>query len=96
MTRIDHKTLPWQWSVFIHSRPGPQRGVCRQVRVQAWVAQLVHTDLRQKTGAVLVDTFLTAEASQALADGYGERQEFDPRLLDTHGNGDHFFGIGAA
>jgi glyoxylase-like metal-dependent hydrolase (beta-lactamase superfamily II) len=44
--------------------------------------------------AVLIDTFLTNEASQALADWVAASGKNLTTIYSTHGHGDHFFGIG--
>ena len=57
----------------------------------AWVPNS-STLIYGERDAVLVDTFLTAEASQALADWVAASGKNLTTIYATHGHGDHFFG----
>src|ERR1700674_1771094 len=67
MTESNDKNAPLQWSVFITKRPGLNRELPPGYESLAWVPNS-STLIYGERDAVLVDTFLTAEASQALAD----------------------------
>jgi len=59
----------------------------------AWVPNS-STLIYGERDAVLVDTFLTADATQALADWVMASGKNLTTIYLTHGHGDHFFGIG--
>jgi hypothetical protein len=67
MTGPNSKNAPLQWSVFVTKRPGLNRALPPGYESLAWVPNS-STLIYGERDAVLVDTFLTAEASQALAD----------------------------
>ena len=67
MTGSNHKNAPLQWSVFITKRPGLNRELPPGYESLAWVPNS-STLIYGERDAVLVDTFLTTKASQALAD----------------------------
>src|SRR5207244_7762443 len=67
MTGSNDKSALLQWSVFITKRPGLNRELPPGYESLAWVPNS-STLIYGERDAVLVDTFLTAEASQALAD----------------------------
>ncbi len=66
MTGSSHKNA-LQWSVFITKRPGINRELPAGYESLAWVPNS-STLIYGERDAVLVDTFLTAEATRALAD----------------------------
>jgi len=82
-----------QWSVFVTKRPGLNRELPPGYESLAWVPNS-STLIYGERDAVLVDTFLTAEASQALADWVVASGKNLTTIYSTHGHGDHFFGIG--
>src|ERR1700736_1455242 len=93
MTGSNHKSAPLQWSVFVTRRPRRTRGLPPGCESLAWVpnsSTLIHGE----RDAVLVDTFMTAEASRALADWVAASGKNLTTIYATHGHGDHFFGIG--
>jgi hypothetical protein len=93
MTGSNHKNAPLQWSVFVTKRPGLNRELPPGYESLAWVPNS-STLIYGERDAVLVDTFLTAEASQALADWVAASGKNLTTIYATHGHGDHFFGIG--
>lgn len=93
MTGSNQKNAPLQWSVFITKRPGLNRELPSGYESLAWVPNS-STLIFGERDAVLVDTFLTAEASQALADWVAASGKNLTTIYATHGHGDHFFGIG--
>src|SRR6266849_2600880 len=93
MTGSNHKNAPLQWSVLVTKRPGLNRELPSGYESLAWVPNS-STLIYGERDAVLVDTFLTAEASQALADWVVARGRNLTTIYLTHGHGDHFFGIG--
>ena len=93
MTESNHKNAPLHWSVFITKRPGLNRELPPGYESLAWVPNS-STLIYGERDAVLVDTFLTAEASRALADWVVASGKNLTTIYSTHGHGDHFFGIG--
>jgi glyoxylase-like metal-dependent hydrolase (beta-lactamase superfamily II) len=93
MTGSNHKNAPLQRSVFVTKRPGLNRELPPGYESLAWVPNS-STLIYGERDAVLVDTFLTAEASQALADWVAASGKNLTTIYATHGHGDHFFGIG--
>jgi len=63
MTGSNYKNTPLQWSVFVTKRPGLNRDLPPGYESRAWVPNS-STLIYGERDAVLVDTFLTAEASQ--------------------------------
>jgi glyoxylase-like metal-dependent hydrolase (beta-lactamase superfamily II) len=82
-----------QYSVFITKRPGLNRELPSGYESLAWVPNS-STLIYGERDAVLVDTFLTAEASKALVDWVVASGKNLTTIYITHGHGDHFFGIG--
>ncbi|NML68535.1 MBL fold metallo-hydrolase [Chryseobacterium sp. RP-3-3] len=82
-----------QYSVFITKRPGLNRELPSGYESLAWVPNS-STLIYGERDAVLVDTFLTAEASQALVEWVESSGKNLTTIYITHGHGDHFFGIG--
>ncbi|MCQ9640933.1 MBL fold metallo-hydrolase [Chryseobacterium sp. WG14] len=81
-----------QYSVFITKRPGLNRELPSGYESLAWVPNS-STLIYGEKDAVLVDTFLTAEASQALVEWVKSSGKNLTTIYITHGHGDHFFGI---
>ena len=90
---MNHKNALLQWSVFITKRPGLNRELPSGYESLAWVPNS-STLIYGERDAVLVDTFPTAKASQALADWVMASGKNLTTIYLTHGHGDHFFGIG--
>jgi glyoxylase-like metal-dependent hydrolase (beta-lactamase superfamily II) len=93
MSGTSHKDAHLQWSVFVTKRPGLNRELPSGYQSLSWVPNS-STLIYGERDAVLVDTFLTAEASQALADWVVASGKNLTTIYLTHGHGDHFFGIG--
>src|SRR6266704_4372681 len=89
---MNHKDALLQWSVIITKRPGLNRELPPGYESLAWVPNS-STLIYGERDAVLVDTFLTAEASQALADWVAASGKNLTTIYATHGHGDHFFGV---
>ena len=82
MAEGNHKKAVLQSSVFVTKRPGLNRELPPGYESLAWVPNS-STLIYGERDAVLVDTFLTVEASQATGGlGRGERQKPDNDLLD--------------
>lgn len=81
-----------QYSVFTTKRPGLNRELPSGYESLAWVPNS-STLIYGEKDAVLVDTFLTAEASQALVEWVKSSGKNLTTIYITHGHGDHFFGI---
>ena len=64
---MNHKNALLQWSVFVTKRPGLNRELPSGYESLSWVPNS-STLIYGERDAVLVDTFLTAEATRALAD----------------------------
>src|ERR1700738_1185626 len=90
MIGSNHKNAPLQWSVVVTKRPGLNRELPPGYESLAWVPNS-STLIYGERDAVLVDTFLTAEASQALVDWVAASGKNLTMIYATHGHGDHFF-----
>src|SRR5207249_11586746 len=73
MTGSNHKNAPLQWSVFVTKRPGLNRELPPGYESLALVPNS-STLIYGERDAVLVDTFLTAEASQRSEEHTSELQ----------------------
>src|SRR5438552_17677267 len=93
MTGSNHRNTPLQWSVFVTKRPGLNRELPPGYESLAWVPNSA-TLIYGERDAVLVDTFLTAEASQALADWVSASGQNLTPNYSTHRQRDHCFAIG--
>jgi glyoxylase-like metal-dependent hydrolase (beta-lactamase superfamily II) len=83
---------PLKWDVMVTKRPGLSRDVPPGKEALSWVANSV-TLISGERDAVLVDTFLTIEHSQALADWIAASGKNLTTIYITHAHGDHFFGL---
>jgi glyoxylase-like metal-dependent hydrolase (beta-lactamase superfamily II) len=81
-----------KWDVLTIKRPGLGRDIPPGKEELAWVANSA-TLISGEHDAVLVDTFLTAEQSQALLDWVVASGKNLAAIYITHGHGDHFFGL---
>ena len=88
----DGKTAPLRYQVFIATRPGLNRDVPPGKESLSWVANSA-TLIYGEQDAVLVDTFLTVEQSNGLADAIVASGKTLKAIYVTHAHGDHFFGI---
>src|SRR6202162_1991315 len=83
-----------QWDVLTIKRPGLTRDLPPGKEDLMWVANS-STLIYGERDAVLVDTFLTTEQSQALLDWVVASGRNLTAIYVTHGHGDHFFGLGS-
>jgi glyoxylase-like metal-dependent hydrolase (beta-lactamase superfamily II) len=92
MTSTGVSSAPLKWQTFITTRPSLSRDAPAGKDELKWVpntATLIH-GVRD---AVLVDTFLTIEASKKLADWVAASGKSLTTIYVTHAHGDHFFGL---
>lgn len=80
------------YKVFTVTRPGLARDVPPGKDSLLWVANSA-TLIYGERDAVLVDTFLTVQQSQGLADAIVASGKTLKAIYITHGHGDHFFGL---
>jgi glyoxylase-like metal-dependent hydrolase (beta-lactamase superfamily II) len=85
-------TTSLKWDVLTIKRPGLSRDLPPGKEELAWVANS-STLIHGEKDAVLVDTFLTIEQSQKLADWVAASGKNLKAIYVTHGHGDHFFGL---
>src|ERR1700730_18288510 len=88
----ESKTPPLRYKVFTATRPGLNRDVPPGKESLMWVANSA-TLIYGERDAVLVDTFLTVEQSNGLADAIVASGKTLKAIYVTHAHGDHFFGI---
>src|SRR5947209_16778890 len=81
-----------QWDVLTIRRPGLSRDLPAGKESLMWVANS-STLIYGERDAVLVDTFLTVEQSNGLADAAVASGKTLKAIYITHAHGDHFFGI---
>ena len=92
MAGSDSKTPPLRYKVFTVTRPGLNRDVPPGKESLSWVANSA-TLIYGEQDAVLVDTFLTVEQCNGLADAIVASGKTLKAIYVTHAHGDHFFGI---
>jgi glyoxylase-like metal-dependent hydrolase (beta-lactamase superfamily II) len=90
--RSDREMLPPRYKVFTATRPGLNRDVPPGKESLMWVANSA-TLIYGERDAVLVDTFLTVEQCNGLADAIVASGKTLKTIYVTHAHGDHFFGI---
>src|ERR1700692_4071994 len=88
----DSKAPPLRYKVFTVTRPGLNRDVPPGKEPLMWVANSA-TLIYGEQDAVLVDTFLTVEQCNGLADVIVAGGKTPKAIYVTHAHGDHFFGI---
>jgi glyoxylase-like metal-dependent hydrolase (beta-lactamase superfamily II) len=88
----DSESPPLRYKVFTATRPGLNRDVPPGKESLMWVANSA-TLIYGARDAVLVDTFLTVEQSNGLADAIAASGKTLKAIYITHAHGDHFFGI---
>jgi glyoxylase-like metal-dependent hydrolase (beta-lactamase superfamily II) len=89
MARSDSKL---KYKVFSATRPGLNRDLPPGKESLSWVANSA-TLIYGERDAVLVDTFLTVEHNQGLADAIAASGKTLKTIYITHAHGDHFFGL---
>jgi glyoxylase-like metal-dependent hydrolase (beta-lactamase superfamily II) len=80
------------WDVLVKQRPGLTRDVPPGKESLMWVANS-STLISGKRDAVLVDTFLTIDQSNALANWIAASGKNLTTIFITHAHGDHAFGL---
>src|SRR3982074_1246663 len=81
-----------QWDVLTIKRAGLGRDLPAGKESLQWVANS-STLIYGERDAVLVDTFLTVEQTNGLADAIVASGKTLKAIYVTHAHGDHFFGI---
>lgn len=92
MASSDRKTSPLRYKVFTVTRPGLNRDVPPGKESLMWVANS-STLIYGEQDAVLVDTFLTVDQCNGLADAIVASGKTLKAIYITHAHGDHFFGL---
>src|SRR3984885_9917479 len=88
----ENKAPPLRYKVFTATRPGLNRDVPPGKESLMWVANSA-TLIYGRRDAVLVDSFLTVEQCNGLADAIAASGKSLKAIYVTHAHGDHFFGI---
>lgn len=83
-----------KWDVFTSKRPGLSRDLPPGKEALMWVSNS-STLIYGEQDAVLVDTLLTIDQSQALLDWVIGSGKNLTAIYLTHGHGDHIFGLGS-
>jgi glyoxylase-like metal-dependent hydrolase (beta-lactamase superfamily II) len=83
-----------KWDVFVIKRQGLTRDLPPGKEQWMWVPTSA-TLISGERDAVLVDTFLTVEQSDALVEWVAASGKNLTTIYITHGHGDHFFGLPA-
>jgi glyoxylase-like metal-dependent hydrolase (beta-lactamase superfamily II) len=94
MNVIDTNDGSLKWEVFTSKRPGLSRDLPPGKEALMWVSNS-STLIYGKRDAVLVDTFLTIDQSQALLNWVIASGKNLTAIYLTHGHGDHVFGVGS-
>jgi glyoxylase-like metal-dependent hydrolase (beta-lactamase superfamily II) len=94
MNAADTNDGPLKWDVFTSKRPGLSRDLPAGKEALMWVSNS-STLIYGERDAVLVDTFLTIDQSQALLNWVIASGKNLTAIYLTHGHGDHFFGVGS-
>jgi len=92
MADSEGKPSALRYKVFTVTRPGLNRDVPPGKESLMWVANS-STLIYGERDAVLVDTFLTTEQSNGLADAIAASGKTLKAIYVTHAHGDHFFGL---
>jgi glyoxylase-like metal-dependent hydrolase (beta-lactamase superfamily II) len=88
----ENRAPPLSYKVFTVTRPGLNRDVPPGKESLMWVANSA-TLIYGERDAVLVDTFLTVEQCNGLADAVVASGKALKAIYVTHAHGDHFFGL---
>jgi glyoxylase-like metal-dependent hydrolase (beta-lactamase superfamily II) len=94
MSSIDTNDGNLKWKVLTNKRPGLSRDLPPGKEELMWVSNS-STLIYGERDAVLVDTFLTIEQSQALLNWVIASGKNLTAIYLTHGHGDHVFGVGS-
>jgi glyoxylase-like metal-dependent hydrolase (beta-lactamase superfamily II) len=94
MTRINTNDGNLKWDVFTSKRPGLSRDLPPGNEALMWVSNS-STLIYGERDAVLVDTLLTIDQSQALLNWVIGSGKNLIAIYLTHGHGDHIFGLGS-
>ncbi len=92
MTDTKASNAPLKWETFITRRPSLSRDAPAGMDDLKWVPNTA-TLIYGERDAVLVDTFLTIQASKELADWVAASGKNLTTIYITHAHGDHFFGL---
>ena len=92
MAGSDAETSRLSYTVFTVTRPGLNRDVPPGKAALMWVANS-STLIHGERDAVLVDTFLTVEQCNGLANSVAASGKTLKAIYVTHAHGDHFFGL---
>src|ERR1700724_1941213 len=88
----DTKTPPLRYKVFTVTRPGLNRDMPPGKESLMWIANSA-TLIYGERDAVLVDTFMTVEQCNGLADAIVASGKSLKAIYVTHAHPDHFFGL---
>jgi glyoxylase-like metal-dependent hydrolase (beta-lactamase superfamily II) len=94
MNGIDTNNGSLKWEVFTSKRPGLSRDLPPGKEDLMWVSNSSALIYGERD-AVLVDTFLTIDQSQALLNWVIASGKNLTAIYLTHGHGDHVFGVGS-
>jgi glyoxylase-like metal-dependent hydrolase (beta-lactamase superfamily II) len=94
MNATDTNNGTLKWNVFTSKRPGLSRDLPPGKEALMWVSNS-STLIYGERDAVLVDTFLTIDQSQALLNWVIASGKNLTAIYLTHGHGDHVFGVGS-
>jgi Metallo-beta-lactamase superfamily len=92
MASSDGNKAPLRYKVLTATRPGLNRDMPPGKESLAWVANSA-TLIYGEQDALLVDTFLTVEQSNGLANAIVASGKTLKAIYITHAHGDHFFGV---
>src|SRR5260370_15447958 len=95
MTNIETRDSSLHWDVFV--TPGIPQSITSDLPpgTQQWMwSPISATLISGQRDAVLVDALMTVEQAHALVEWVEAQGKNLTTIYVTHGNGDHFFGIG--
>ena len=91
----DYSDVPLKWDLFVTSGIPTVTGNPPPGEKRRFFSPISSTLIYGKRDAVLVDTFLTIDQNDVLADWIKGSGKNLTTIYITHGHGDHWFGIGA-
>ncbi len=95
MTEAGTPDIALHWDVLVTPGiPTVANALAPGTKQMMW-SPISSTLISGKRDAVLVDTFITVEQAEILADWVAASGKNLTTIYVTHGHGDHFFGIGA-